>query len=161
MGAVIARAERAGRGEMVEYGGRLVDPRYCFGTDTTVDLLGVTGEEMRACASSPRPRSGGNVTGSAGTPGVLPTAARSAPSTSTARSRSGRLGNSRASAERLGTDAVRQVPPVVWWLSLRAAPRSSPGRIPRPLRRDQGSCLEDPMAWLGYRSRRDRAFQLR
>ncbi len=49
MGAVIARAERAARGEKVEHRGRLVDPRYRFRTDTVVELLGITGAEMRAC----------------------------------------------------------------------------------------------------------------
>jgi hypothetical protein len=49
MGAVIARAERAARGEKVEHRGRLVDPRYRFRTDTVVELLGVTEAEMRAC----------------------------------------------------------------------------------------------------------------
>jgi hypothetical protein len=49
MGAVIARAERAARGEKVEHRGRLVDPRYRFRTDTVVELLGVTEAEMGAC----------------------------------------------------------------------------------------------------------------
>jgi hypothetical protein len=49
MGAVIARAERAARGERIEHRGRLVDPRYRFRTDTIVELLGVTEAEMRAC----------------------------------------------------------------------------------------------------------------
>src|SRR4051812_18875549 len=49
MGAVITRAERAARGEMVEYGGRLVDPRYRFRTASIVELLEITEAEMRAC----------------------------------------------------------------------------------------------------------------
>jgi hypothetical protein len=49
MGAVIARAERAAYGDKVEYGGRLIDPRYRFTTETIVDLLGITEAEMRAC----------------------------------------------------------------------------------------------------------------
>jgi hypothetical protein len=49
MGAVIARAEQAARGEKVEYRGKLVDPRYRFRTTTIVEALGVTEAEMRAC----------------------------------------------------------------------------------------------------------------
>jgi len=49
LGAAIARAERAASGERVEHGGRLVDPRYRFGADTIVELLGITETEMRAC----------------------------------------------------------------------------------------------------------------
>jgi hypothetical protein len=49
MGAVVARAERAARGEKVEHGGRLVDPRYRFRTATVVEALGITEAEMRAC----------------------------------------------------------------------------------------------------------------
>ena len=49
MGAVIARAERAARGEKVEYRGKPVDPRYRFRTTTIVEALGITEAEMRAC----------------------------------------------------------------------------------------------------------------
>jgi hypothetical protein len=49
MGAVIARAERAAYGDQIEYGGRLVDPRYRFTTETIIELLGITEAEMRAC----------------------------------------------------------------------------------------------------------------
>jgi hypothetical protein len=49
MSAVIARAERAARGEKVEYRGRLVDPRYRFRTLTIVVALDITESEMRAC----------------------------------------------------------------------------------------------------------------
>jgi hypothetical protein len=49
MGAVISRAERAAYGHEVEYGGRLIDPRYRFTTETIIDLLGITEMEMRAC----------------------------------------------------------------------------------------------------------------
>ena len=49
MGAVIERAERAADGEKIEYGGRLVDPRYRFKTETIIELLGITEAEMRAC----------------------------------------------------------------------------------------------------------------
>ena len=34
---------------MIDHGGRPIDPRYRFGTDTIVELLGITGAEMRAC----------------------------------------------------------------------------------------------------------------
>jgi hypothetical protein len=49
MGAVIARAERAAYGHKVEYGGRLIDPRYRFKTENIIELLGITEAEMRAC----------------------------------------------------------------------------------------------------------------
>jgi len=49
LGAAIARAERAAWGERGEHGGRLVDPRYRFRTDSIVELLGITEAEMRAC----------------------------------------------------------------------------------------------------------------
>jgi hypothetical protein len=49
MSSVIARAEQAARGEKVEYGGKLVDPRYRFRTSTIIETLGITEAEMRAC----------------------------------------------------------------------------------------------------------------
>jgi hypothetical protein len=48
MSAVIARAERAARGEQVEYRGRLVDPRYRFRSRTIIEALNITEAEMRA-----------------------------------------------------------------------------------------------------------------
>ncbi|WP_159718581.1 hypothetical protein [Geminicoccus flavidas] len=49
MSSVIRRAEYAALGRKIEYGGRLVDPRYRFCTETIVEMLGITENEMRSC----------------------------------------------------------------------------------------------------------------
>jgi hypothetical protein len=47
LSSVISRAERAARGEMQDWKGRAVDPRYKFKAATIVEWLDITPSEMR------------------------------------------------------------------------------------------------------------------
>ena len=138
MSAVIARAEQAARGEKVEYRGRLVDPRYRFRTSTIVEALDITESRdarLRLPASGvTRPQAGN------GSPPLAWPARRCRRRLSCDISRvfavaAAALGTAEASAAELGNDDVlpvrlSQVPPVVWWQSLRISLR--PPRRPRP-----------------------------